>query len=168
MSVSRVSIVRHRYSSKPLFTKFFYDLSIWGQCSCKISRLHSIYTQQTKKSLYTSKSPIFPEMFHIRPIKSIGSRWISSSFWYQTCKIWLINKLQSCNHLNGDRYVLKSCKCYHSSTYRFAHLSLALYSWMTSFATSKSIQMMRWELNRFLRVWYQNEEDIQLLHIISF
>ena len=50
--------------------------------------------------------------------------------------------------MNGDGYVLKSCKCYHSSTHRVSvHLSLALYSWMASFATFKnlpvSIQMIR-------------------------
>ncbi len=85
---------------------------------------HLIYTLSKKSSCTLLKDQFFPKMFHIRALT--GSRWMSSTFWYQTCKIWLINN--SSNLLNGDRYVLKSCKCYHSSIHRSAHLSLALYS----------------------------------------
>ncbi len=76
--------------------------------------------------------------------------------------------------MNEDRYVLKSCKCCHSSTQKSGYLSLALYSWMASFATFEnilvSIQMIRTLLfiNGFLQVWYQNKEDIHLLHIMTF
>ena len=54
---------------------------------------------------------------------------------FQKCFILDQLKAYHSNHLKGDRYVLKSCKCYHSSTDRSAHLSLALCSRMASFAT---------------------------------
>ena len=62
-----------------------------------ITEVHS----EKKVPGYFWKS-IFQKCFIFWPIKSIiiWCRWMSS-FWCQTCKIWLINK--SSNHFNGDR-----------------------------------------------------------------
>ncbi len=71
--------------------------SIVGQVWCVVVQPwtmcpYSIYTQQ-KKFLDTYKSSIFTKMLHIRQIKSLfmWSRWMSSSFWYQTWRNRLIN-----------------------------------------------------------------------------
>ncbi len=70
------------------------------------------------------------------------SRWMSSSFWYQTGRNRLIN-----NHLNGDRYVFNSCQWSRSTVQRKWKMSRSVCWWMVTFATFKnvpvSIQIVR-------------------------
>ncbi len=74
------------------FSVTLWKFRPWQQLKRTIIQTVSekMYTQL----LDTSKTPIVPDMFHIGQIKSIscmGSRWMSSSFWYQICRNLLIN-----------------------------------------------------------------------------
>ncbi len=86
------------------------------------------------------------------------SKWMSASFWYKTCRNRLINNRVLIVCIKTVE--MKNCKCYHSSIPRSARLSLALYSWMASFAIFQNepvfIQMIRSLLfnNRFLQIRY--------------
>ena len=69
---------------------------------------------------------------------------------------------------------MKTCGCYHSSIHRSAQLQciIAPYRWVASFAIFQNVTVFIWMIrtllfiNRFLQVWYQHEEDNQLLPIM--
>ena len=96
----------------------------------------------------------------------MGNRWMSSSFWYQTCRNMLRNNWV--NHLNKDSVEMKNCKCYKyiniqiCSAICFCSIQLNGFNCNFSKRTCLIVsinQIIRYKtqlfLNIFLQVWYQ-------------
>ena len=137
---------------------------------CLPSIRHTLLNQE--KSYWALLEVQFSQKCFLSGKKHImGSKWMSFSYWYKTCRNMLRNnRVLTSNHLNKDNNGIAKLQML-PSIYRSPQLSLVLYSWMFFFSNIPVFIQMIWTLlfiNRFLQVWYQNEEDTHLLPMIWF
>ncbi len=138
--------------------------------------VNSAHTLSKKSSWTPLKVQLFQKCFifgQLKAYRPIGSSWMSSSFWYQTCKIWLINNRVLTIWMETGTFWKVANVTIHQPTdlliyhllctVEWLHLQL-LKTYLSPFTMIRTLSF----INRFLQVWYQNGEDIHLLSIICF